>query len=218
MKLDPRGSTVLGEDACRRRLGREAAANGIGRVAINGDRSSYVIPVNFTAVEGGIVIRLGTGWAAFHLDGAAVTFESDQVMVSGHSGWSVVVEGVARIVPYDDVARLGANLPTPIVSVPGVSVFEIIPFKVTGRAVEPDLRGDRTDPVAGLGEGEGEPPRDLHLGGDAAEALSSVLRSVLSDLSSEIADTDNGAFRRTLRERRRLLEGIAAQLTIADVP
>ena len=218
MKLDPRGSTVLGEDACRRRLAREAAANGIGRVAINGDRSPYVIPVNFTVVEGGIVIRLGTGWAAFHLNGAAVTFESDQATASRHSGWSVVVEGVARIVPYDDVARLGANLPTPIVSVPGVRVFEIVPFKVTGRAVEPDLRGDRSDPVAGLPKGEGEPPRDLHLGGDAAEALSSVLRSVLSDLSSEIADTDNAAFRRTLLERRRLLEGIAAQLTIADAP
>ena len=218
MKLDPRGSTVLGEDACRRRLARQAAANGIGRVAINGDRSPYVIPVNFTVVEGGIVIRLGTGWAAFHLNGAAVTFEADQAAASRHSGWSVVVEGIARIVPYDDVARLGANLPTPIVSVPGVRVFEIVPFKVTGRAVEPDLRGDRSDPVAGLLKGEGEPPQDLHLECDAAEALSSVLRSVLSDLSSEIADTDNAAFRRTLLERRRLLEGIAAQVTIADAP
>ena len=132
VKLDPRGSTVLGEDACRSRLAREATANGIGRVAINGDRSPYVIPVNFTVVEGGIVIRLGTGWAAFHLDGAAVTFETDQAMASRHSGWSVVVEGVARIVPYDDVARLGANLPTPIVSVPGVRVFEIVPYKVSG--------------------------------------------------------------------------------------
>ena len=143
--------------------------------------------MNFTVVEGGIVIRLGTGWAAFHLNGAAVTFEADQAAASRHSGWSVVVEGIARIVPYDDVARLGANLPTPIVSVPGVRVFEIVPFKVTGRAVEPDLRGDRSDPVAGLLKGEGERPQDLHLECDAAEALSSVLRSVLSDLSSEIA-------------------------------
>ena len=218
MKLDPRGSTVLGEDACRRHLAREAAASGVGRVAINGDRSPYVIPVNFTVVGGGIVIRLGTGWAAFHLDGAAVTFEADQAVASQHSGWSVVVEGVARIVPYDDVARLGANLPSPIVSAPGVRVFEIVPYKVTGRAVEPDFRGDQGDPVARLPEGGGEPPRDVHLGCDAAEALSSVLRSVLSDLSSEIADTDNPAFRRGLLERRRLLEGIAAQLTIADAP
>ena len=134
MKFDPRGSVVLSEDACRRRLEHAAALSSVGRIAVNGPRSPYVIPVNFTVVEGGIVIRLGTGWAAFHLDGVAVTFETDQAAASRRSGWSVVVEGVARIVPYDEVARLGVNLPTPMVSVPGVRVFEIIPFKVTGRA------------------------------------------------------------------------------------
>ncbi len=211
VKLDPRGSTVLGEDACRRRLARASASSGVGRVAINGSHLPYVIPVNFTVVEGGIVIRLGTGWAAFHLDGAAVTFETDQATAPRHSGWSVVVEGIAHAVPYEEVARLGANLPTPIVSEPGVRVFEIIPFKVTGRAVEPDLRGEHREPDAESPRHPGE-PTDMHLGPDAAEELALVLRSVLGDLSSEIADTDNAAFRRTLLNRRRLLEGIAAQL------
>ena len=82
MKLDPRGSTVLGEEASRRHLAIVAAASGVGRVAINGDRSPYVIPVNFTVAGGGIIIRLGTGWAAYHLDGAAVTFEADQFEAS----------------------------------------------------------------------------------------------------------------------------------------
>ena len=54
MKLDQRGSVVLGEDACRRHLARIAAASGVGRVAVNGERSPYVIPVNFTVVDGGI--------------------------------------------------------------------------------------------------------------------------------------------------------------------
>ena len=70
MKLDRRGSEVLSEDACLHRLTNAAAATGTGRVAINGAQSPYVIPVNFTMVEGGIVIRLGpdpppttsTGW------------------------------------------------------------------------------------------------------------------------------------------------------------
>jgi Pyridoxamine 5'-phosphate oxidase len=216
VKLDPRGSTVLGEDACRRRLEHEAAAAGIGRVAINGDRSPYVIPVNFTVIRGAIVIRLGTGWAAFHLDGAAVTFEADQATASQRSGWSVVVEGVARIVPYDDVARLGANLPTPMVTLPGMRVFEIVPFKVTGRAVEPDLRGEQRELATDVPEGAGERPRDLHLARGAAEELASVLNSARWDLDSEIADTDNEALRKTLVERRRLLDGISTQLTIAD--
>lgn len=148
MKLDQRGSVVLGEDACRRHLAREAAASGVGRVAVNGERSPYVIPVNFTVVDGGIVIRLGPGWAAFHLDGSAVTFETDQVEVTQHSGWSVVVEGVAHTVTYDEIGRLGANLPTPMVALPGVRVFEIVPFKVSGRAVEPHLRGEPRDLLA----------------------------------------------------------------------
>ena len=148
MKLDQRGSVVLGEDACRRHLAREAAAGGVGRVAVNGERSPYVIPVNFTVVDGGIVIRLGPGWAAFHLDGSAVTFETDQVEVTQHSGWSVVVEGVAHTVTYDEIGRLGANLPTPIVTLPGVRVFEIVPFKVSGRAVEPHLRDEPRDLLA----------------------------------------------------------------------
>jgi len=151
VELDQRGSIVLGEDACRRHLSRESAASGVGRIAVNGDLSPHVIPVNFTVVDGGIVIRLGPGWAAFNLDGSAVTFETDQAVASQRSGWSVVVEGVARVLPYDDVARLGANLPTPMVAVPGVRVFEIVPFKVTGRAVEPDLRSEPDDLATDVG-------------------------------------------------------------------
>ncbi len=154
MKLDPQGSTVLGEDACRR-LARAAAASGIGRVAIKGNRSSDVIPVNFTVVAGAIVIPLGTGWAAFHLDGAAVTFETDQASASQHSGWSVVVEGVARVVPYDDVARLGRQPPDPHGGSTGSPGIEIVPYKVTGRAVEPDVRGELGDVAVELPKGLG---------------------------------------------------------------
>jgi hypothetical protein len=218
MKLDPRGSAVLGEDACRRRLTQAAAASGIGRIAINGERSPYVIPVNFTVVDGGIVIRLGTGWAAFHLDGAPVTFETDQAVAPRHFGWSVVVEGVAREVPYEEVARLDdVILPTPIVTEPGFQVFEIIPFKVTGRAVEPDLRGEQRELSAEWPEITRVQPRNLYLEQDGADELASLLRSVLGDLTSEIADTDDATRRKALLERRRLLDAIAAQVVKTDV-
>jgi nitroimidazol reductase NimA-like FMN-containing flavoprotein (pyridoxamine 5'-phosphate oxidase superfamily) len=137
MKFDERGSVVLSEGACWRELEQAAASSAVGRIAIDRPRSPYVIPVNFTIMEGNILIRLGPGWAAFHLDGAAVTFETDQAAAARCSGWSVVVEGVAHLVPYDDVGRLGDNLPTPMVTEPGVRVFEIVPFKITGRTVEP---------------------------------------------------------------------------------
>ena len=213
MKLDQRGSAVLGEDACRRYLAREAAASGVGRVAVNGERSPYVIPVNFTLVDGGILIRLGPGWAAFHLDGSAVTFEADQAEVTQRSGWSVVVEGVAHVVTYDDIGRLGANLPTPMVTLPGVRVFEIVPFKVSGRAVEPDLRDEPRDLASDIPGEKRTQASSLRLTPSGAHELASVLQSAHRDVSSKLVNTDDPALRKMLLERRRLLEGLSAQLS-----
>jgi len=213
VKLDQRGSAILGEDACRDHLAREATASGVGRVAVNGDQSPYVIPVNFTVVDGGIFIRLGPGWAAFHLDGSAVTFETDQANAAQHSGWSVVVEGYAHVVTYDDIARLGANLPSPMVTVPGVRVFEIVPFKVTGRAVEPDLRDEPRSLTTDNPDEMESKPSSLRLTPESAHELAVTLRSAHWDVNSKIADTDDPVARETLLEGRRLLEGLAAQLT-----
>ena len=213
MKLDQRGSAVLGEDACRRYLAREAAASGVGRVAVNGERSPYVIPVNFTVVDGGIVIRLGPGWAAFHLDGSAVTFEADQAEVTQRSGWSVVVEGVAHVVTYDDIGRLGANLPTPMVTLPGVRVFEIVPFKVSGRAVEPDLRDEPRDLAGRHSWRKEDASEQLRLTPDGARELASVLQSALRcQLEVSKHRRSRPADVMSL-ERRRLLEGLSAQLS-----
>jgi hypothetical protein len=145
VKLDQRGSVVLSQDQCRQHLASASASSGIGRIAFNGSPSPYVIPVNFTVEDGGILVRLGPGWSAFHLDGAAVTFETDESAPEQRSGWSVVVEGIARLLPYDETARLRANLPSPIVTEPGASVYEVIPFKVSGRSIEPGFRREPTE-------------------------------------------------------------------------
>jgi hypothetical protein len=169
--------------------------------------------VNFTVVnDGGIVIRLGPGWAAFHLDGSAVTFEADQAEVTQHSGWSVVVEGVAHLLTYDDIGRFGANLPTPMVTVPGVRVFEIVPFKVTGRAIEPDLRDEPRGLAIDAPEEKAAKASGLRLTPEAADELASVLQSAHWDVNSKLANTDDPIVRKTLFQRRRLLEGLAAQL------
>ena len=216
VKLDQRGSAILGEDACREHLATEATASGIGRVAVNGDPSPHVIPVNFTVVEGGILIRLGPGFAAFHLDGSAVTFETDQAKAPQHTGWSVVVEGFAHVVTYDDIARLGANLPSPMVTAPGIRVFEIVPFKVTGRAVEPDLRDEPRGLTADTPDETESKHSNLRLTRESAHELADALRSAHWHVDSKIADTDDPVVHETLLERRRLLEGLAAQLTGAS--
>jgi len=134
--VDQRGSRVLDAGECGTLLAQAAASPGIGRIAVNGDPSPHVIPVNFSITDTGILVRLGSGWTAFHLDGVDCSFEVDLVPPSGRTGWSVVVEGTARTVPYDEVARLGTHLPKPRVPRPGIRVFEIVPSKVTGRSLD----------------------------------------------------------------------------------
>lgn len=58
---------------------------------------------------------------------------------------------------------------------------------------------------------------ELHLTGEELEELRSALDSMISDLSPEIADTDNPNYRTRLRHRRDLLSGIRARLAEAAV-
>jgi hypothetical protein len=53
---------------------------------------------------------------------------------------------------------------------------------------------------------------ELTLDDEQAEELHRLLTQALGDLSSEIADTDNPVFKRTLRERRQQLHAIGVQL------
>jgi hypothetical protein len=135
VSIDQRGARVLEPIECEKLLA-QAASTGVGRIAVDDVLRPHVIPVNFTVADTKILVRLGPGWTAFHLDGAQCTFEVDQTASLGRKGWSVVVEGVAHIVPYDTAARLGTHLPAPRVPRPGVRVFEIVPTKVTGRSLD----------------------------------------------------------------------------------
>ncbi len=56
----------------------------------------------------------------------------------------------------------------------------------------------------------------LELSAPCAEELRSTLDQVLSDMSSEIADTDNPSYRRQLRDRRERLLQIQSQLDATD--
>lgn len=137
-RLDQRGARVLEPDECHKLLA-QAASSGVGRIAVDDVPSPHVIPVNFSVAGTKILVRLGPGWTAFHLDGAECTFEVDEAPSHSRRAWSVVVVGTARIVPFDEVARLGMHLPTPSVPRPGIRVFEIVPSKVTGRSLDNEL-------------------------------------------------------------------------------
>ena len=96
MSQDDR-STILDEATSRQLLG----AARLGRIAINGDPSPTVLPVNYVLHDNVVVFRTveGSKLTAAR-QGIAASFEVDGIYPEHHSGWSVVVRG--RLEAADD--------------------------------------------------------------------------------------------------------------------
>jgi nitroimidazol reductase NimA-like FMN-containing flavoprotein (pyridoxamine 5'-phosphate oxidase superfamily) len=93
MEIDRNGLEVLERTECLRLVGTKI----LGRVALTSEALPVILPVNFLLVEDQIVIRTGRGTK---LDAATrnavVAFEVDDIDPMYHTGWSVLVTGVAR--------------------------------------------------------------------------------------------------------------------------
>jgi nitroimidazol reductase NimA-like FMN-containing flavoprotein (pyridoxamine 5'-phosphate oxidase superfamily) len=94
--VDRNGLEVLTHEECLILLGRAT----LGRVGLSIGALPTVLPVNFRLVDGHVVFRTGVG---SKLDaatrGAVIAFEVDEVDALSHTGWSVVVTGVAEEAP-----------------------------------------------------------------------------------------------------------------------
>lgn len=104
MELDRNGLEVLSRDECLRLL----AESSLGRLGLTSGALPTVLPVNFALDDDRIVVRTDRG---SKLDAAArnevVAFEADDFDPLWHSGWSVVVTGVAEeVTDPTEVARL----------------------------------------------------------------------------------------------------------------
>lgn len=105
MEVDRNGLEVLDRQECLRLLGRAT----LGRMGVTSGALPAVLPVNFWLEGERILVRTGQG---SKLDAAAsnavVAFEIDDFDPIYHSGWSVVVTGVAReVTDPEDLAALG---------------------------------------------------------------------------------------------------------------
>ncbi|HVN49800.1 MAG TPA: pyridoxamine 5'-phosphate oxidase family protein [Acidimicrobiales bacterium] len=97
--LSPRAHDHLGLDVldpteCRDLL----VATTIGRVGISVDALPVILPVNYRMLDDAILIRTAEGSklsAAWK--GAVVAFEIDDYDPLSHTGWSVLVQGTARV-------------------------------------------------------------------------------------------------------------------------
>ena len=136
--IDQRGSIVIERPECLRLLASAAKEGRIGRLGISLDGAPHIIPVNFSVFERKVIVRLGPGLLANHLEGTLVAFEVDHAEPGSKNGWSVLVRGLAEVVNNDEIARLGRDLPEPIVMRPGTRVFSIRHDAVTGRAISYD--------------------------------------------------------------------------------
>lgn len=128
------GMEIIPRKECLRLL----ASRRIGRLGFVVDGQPMVLPVNF-AVDGDVVVfRTGEGTKLEAAVGAKVAFEVDEVDEATGSGWSVVVQGVAREITDDPdwfaESLRQAAAPTWLPSTPDHYV-RIDPGTVSGRRI-----------------------------------------------------------------------------------
>lgn len=70
----------------------------VGRVGFVKDGQPSILPVNYLAEETTVYFCTQEGTELSRLDGQAVAFEVDSSRSLSHSGWSVLVQGVAESV------------------------------------------------------------------------------------------------------------------------
>ncbi len=143
MLVDRSGLEVLDRGDCLRLL----ASATIGRVGISVGALPVVLPVNFRLVDERIVFRTGIGTK---LDAATansvVAFEVDDFEPVSHTGWSVVVAGIAHEVV--DHAALDAlhSSDIPRWALSGESrVVAVDTDRISGRRISQTLAGSKMD-------------------------------------------------------------------------
>lgn len=133
MEVDRNGLEVLDRAECLRLL----ASTTIGRLGITSGALPTVLPVNFRLIDEKVLFRTSSGSKLeAATSNAVVAFEVDDMDPMWHSGWSVVVTGVAREVTDAEELRAlaGANIPRWTPS-PTDRVVEVSTEMVTGRRI-----------------------------------------------------------------------------------
>lgn len=93
MEVDRNGLEVLDRSACLALL-RGAT---IGRLGLTSGALPTVLPVNYRLVDDVVMFRTGVGTKLqAATSNAVVAFEVDEIDPVWHTGWSVVVTGLAR--------------------------------------------------------------------------------------------------------------------------
>ncbi|MEX2588124.1 MAG: pyridoxamine 5'-phosphate oxidase family protein [Actinomycetota bacterium] len=94
----------MGAQECLDLLQKKAK---VGRVGFVAHGHPMILPVNYQADDSSVVFRTSEGTSLSLLGGARVAFEVDSYDASTHSGWSVLVHGVAQeVTGTEELTRL----------------------------------------------------------------------------------------------------------------
>jgi len=133
--VDRNGLETLDRNECLRLLG----AHGFGRVGVTIGAMPVVLPVTYRLIDENVVFRTGAGrkLAAATAD-TVIAFEIDSMDSMTHSGWSVVVTGVARVIDDPFEVRRLTQLGVPRWAPFDAARFVSLPTdRVSGRRLNP---------------------------------------------------------------------------------
>jgi uncharacterized protein len=133
MQVDHNGLEVLAEDECLRLLGTRT----LGRIGVTSDALPLVLPVSFWFDGNRILVRTTHGSKLDNATrNAVVAFEVDELDPVDHTGWSVVVRGVASHVASADTLGVLSAAPIPRWASNGSAhAIAIAPELVSGRRI-----------------------------------------------------------------------------------
>ncbi|MGQ0434088.1 MAG: pyridoxamine 5'-phosphate oxidase family protein [Microthrixaceae bacterium] len=139
VETDRNGLVVLDEAECLRLL----AGATLGRIGVTSGALPAVLPVNFWFDGTQILFRTGPGTKlAAATQEAVVAFEVDEMDPLWHTGWSVMVTGVARhITDPAKVARLATMPIARWAPRGGGQIVSITPELISGRRIEAGVTG-----------------------------------------------------------------------------
>lgn len=133
--VDRNGLAVLDRAECVRLLGTAT----LGRIGLTSGALPAVLPVNFWFDGQRIYIRTGPGTklSAATRD-SVVAFEVDEIDPLWHTGWSVMVTGLAHhVVDGEELARVERMPIAHWAPNGGDHVISIIPELISGRRIAP---------------------------------------------------------------------------------
>ena len=129
------GLDYIPRDECMRLLDTQH----LGRIGVVVAGRPIVLPINYVMDDGSIVFRTddGTKFDAA-VRGEFVAFEIDDVAPEYHTGWSILVNGVAEEIVDPDELRRAEHLPLRAWA-PGAKsrYLRITPVTISGRRIVP---------------------------------------------------------------------------------